>query len=221
MKKHICCVYTAGALVEGLKAEFAQTFPDARLSTIVDETLIMDIIDAGELNSELRERFQSLMRAADASGADIVFNTCSSVGELADQFQADMQTQVIKIDQFMMQQAVDECERIAVIATLPSTLAPTMRLLQKSADQAGKTVTIKDGLAAGAFEAAVSGDKDKHDQLIVACVEKLKDDVDGILLAQGSMARFAEELKVMTGKKVYSSVHSGVAGLKSLLEENT
>lgn len=215
--KNIACVYTAGALVEPLKAEFNAAFPEVRLTTLVDETLIHDIIHAGSITPALEQRFMALLQAAQATACDAIFCTCSSVGELVDKAKEQQQTPIIKIDKFMIRQAVTECERLAIIATLNTTLEPTLRLVQKAADEAGRSVVLEKGLAKGAFEAVVRGDTTTHDRLIMETSHQLQDHVDGMILAQGSMARFAAPLAAATGKKVYASVKSGVAGLKHFL----
>ena len=84
MPSTVACLYTAGALVEPLKAQFKQTLPDVRMINIVDDRLIFDIIEAGSITAELEKRILAYFQAADHAGADVIFNTCSSVGEVAD-----------------------------------------------------------------------------------------------------------------------------------------
>ena len=97
------------------------------------------------------------------------------------------------------------CSTIGVVATLRSTLDPTMRLLQIEADKIGKKVTAVDGLAAGAYQALIDGHPEQHDQLIAETVMKLAENVDCILLAQGSMARMEAKLNEMVSIPVYAS----------------
>jgi hypothetical protein len=64
----------------------------------------------------------------------------------------------------------------------------------------------------------MSGDRETHDQLILEASKKVSDQVEMIVLAQGSMARMADELAKVTGKIVLSSPESGVLGLKKFIE---
>ena len=107
----------------------------------------------------------------------------------------------------------------AVISTLPTTLDPTRRLLERAAKEAGKEVVLVDGLAKGAFQAGQSGDGETHDRLIREAAEAIADQVDLFVLAQGSMARMEQKLAEITGKPVLSSPVSGVIGLKQFLQE--
>ena len=217
MSKTVACIYTAPALVDPLKAEFEKTLPDVKMINIVDDTLIFDIINAENITDELEKRTLAYFQAADNCAADAIFSTCSSVGEVADKAAATSNTPVIKIDQAMIEKAVVQCDRLGVIATLNSTLDPTIRFVEKTAAAAGRDVKVVKGLAEGAFQAVISGDAAKHDSLIMEAAKSLNDQVDGFILAQGSMARFAEPLAKETGKKVYSSVESGVEALKEFL----
>ena len=119
----------------------------------------------------------------------------------------------------MAEKAVVEGKKIGVIATLPTTLQPTVKLLQDKAVAAGREIEIVEGLAEGAFAAGQSGDKATHDRLIEEVAKKIADKVDVIVLAQGSMAAMEQKLVEMTGKTVLSSPLLGVLGVKAYLKE--
>ena len=61
-------------------------------------------------------------RAAQDSGTDLIFNQCSSVGEAADISSTMVKTPVIKVDEKMARVACETGNRIAVAATLKTTL---------------------------------------------------------------------------------------------------
>ena len=149
----------------------------------------------------------------------MVFNCCSSVGDIADLGNEIAPIPVFRIDYPMAVKAVNSAKRIAVISTLPTTLDPTRRLLERAAREAGKQVVLVDGLAKGAFQAGQSGDGETHDRLIREAAERIADQVDLFVLAQGSMARMEQKLSEITGKPVLSSPVSGVQGLKKFLQE--
>ena len=106
---------------------------------------------------------------------------------------------------------------IGVLATLPTTLNPTSRLLKKQADKFNKECEIIDGLAEGAFKALNEGKEDKHDELIIETACDVSENVDLIVLAQGSMARMKNELNDTIDKPVLTSPESGLRYVKSLL----
>lgn len=215
----IVAVHTAMALVEPLNKLFKELLPEVKLNHIADDSLIQEVIANNAVTPAVRRRLLSYYTAAADAGADVVFNCCSSVGGVADVGDRVAPVKVFRIDGPMAEKAVREGKRIGVIATLPTTLGPTVELLQNKAREAGREIEIVDGLADGAFAAGQSGDKATHDRLIEEVAKRIADKVDVIVLAQGSMAAMEEKLIEMTGKVVLSSPRLGVLGVKEWLKE--
>ena len=215
---NVICVHTAMALVEPLTKIFAELMPEVNVNHIADSSLIKEVIANNEVTPAVRRRLLAYYNAAADAGADVVFNTCSSVGDVADYGNTYARIPVFRIDQPMAAQAVQNYDRIGVISTLPTTLDPTCRLLQNEAKKAGRTVTLVEGLADGAFAVGQSGDGETHDRLIAEAAAKIADKVDAFVLAQGSMARMEQRLSELTGKPVLSSPILGVKGLRKFLE---
>jgi hypothetical protein len=84
---------------------------------------------------------------------------------------------------------VEAGRRIGVLATLQTTLAPTVRLLRDTAEAKGCHREIMSCLCTGAFEAVLAGDVATHDRMVGASLAELSGTVDVIVLAQASMAR--------------------------------
>lgn len=215
--KTVAAVYTAQALVEPLSVVFSEELPDVRLINIVDGGLIQDIIRDGEVGvGAARRLLHCFMAAADAE-ADVILNTCSSVGDVVAPAARFVPCDIVRIDRPMAERAVREAARIGVLATLPTTLGPTVRLIEREAARAGRSVEVVEGLAEGAFQALTSGDPERHDELLVRTARTVAGDADLLALAQGSMARMEQQLAAATGKPVLSSPRSGVRALKALL----
>lgn len=207
------------ALVGPLTEIFKEYLPEVKLNHIADDSLIQEVIANDKVTPAVRRRLLAYYHTAAAAGAAVVFNTCSSVGDVADLGNEIAPIPVFRIDYPMAVQAVNSAKRIAVVSTLPTTLDPTRRLLERAAREAGKDVVLVDALAAGAFQAGQSGDSATHDRLIEEAAGKIADQVDLFVLAQGSMARMEKKLASITGKPVLSSPVSGVLGLKKFLSE--
>ena len=214
---NVICVHTAMALVEPLTKTFAELMPEVNVNHIADSSLIKEVIANNEVTPAVRRRLLAYYNAAADAGADVVFNTCSSVGDVADYGNTYARIPVFRIDQPMAALAVQNYDRIGVISTLSTTLDPTCRLLQNEAKKADRTVTLVEGLADGAFAAGQSGDGETHDRLIAEAAAKIADKVDVFVLAQGSMARMELRLRELTGKPVLSSPVLGVKGLRKFL----
>ena len=211
----IVAVHTAMALVEPLNKLFKEYLPEVKLNHIADDSLIQEVIANNAVTPAVKRRLLAYYNAAADAGADVVFNCCSSVGGVAEMGDEVAPVKVFRIDGPMAEKAVREGKKIGVIATLPTTLEPTVQLLMDKAEEAHVEIEVVEGLAKGAFGA----DKATHDALIEEEAKTLADKVDVIVLAQGSMAAMEQKLAEMTGKIVLSSPLLGVEGLKAYLKE--
>lgn len=217
--KTVVAVYTGQGLSGPLKTVFTEILPDCRLINIIDDSLIADVVQNKQVTAAVTRRLLRYFETAEEMGADAILNTCSSVGEIVALGRQVVDIPIIRIDEPMAITAVSQHARIGVIATLPSTLEPTLRLLQEQAARFGRDVTIVDGLAAGAYDALVNGSPEQHDQRILDTAMRLKPQVDAFVLAQGSMARMEHDLADATGLPVLSSIRLGIGAVKQALSE--
>jgi len=214
----LAVIYTGVALVKPLSDQLKALLPDYTIMNILDDSMIADIIAAGKLTNAVRRRLYAYYDAACSSGAEMILNTCSSIGDAVYAAREIFPVPIVRIDEAMARKAVMEGSRIAVLATLSTTLDPTIRLLEQCAAEAGKKITTISGIAEGAFNALTGGDAATHDRIIAETAGKAASDCDIIVLAQGSMARMETGLRELTGKTVLSSPELGIAMVKRLLE---
>jgi Asp/Glu/hydantoin racemase len=215
--KKLVALYTGQGLSGPLQALLNKEVPEMTLFNVIDDSIIYDVNLAGEVTKPVEMRMFQYFHIAQEMGADFILNTCSSVGEVVGHARKFIECPIIRIDEAMAVKAVDKYERIGVIATLPTTQKPTIHLLREKAQSSGKKVDIINGMAEGAYAALVSGKPELHDTLIEQAAEKLAEQVDCIVLAQGSMMRMQEKLKQITGKVILSSPVCCAEYLKTLL----
>ena len=184
---------------------------------ILDDSMIADIIAAGTLTQAVRRRLYSYYDAACSSGVELILNTCSSIGDAVYAARDIFPVPIVRIDEAMVRQAVAQAKRIAILATLGTTIDPTVRLIERCAAEAGKKVAVISVIAEGAFPAICSGDAATHDKLIAGTAARIAKDCDIILLAQGSMARMEQPLRDLTGMTVLSSPALGIAMVRTIL----
>ncbi len=88
----------------------------------------------------------------------------------------------------MARKAVSLGKKIAVIATVQSTVGPSVRLVEREAKKAGTDVCISPFLVDGAMMLLIEkGDVEAHNKMVIGAVEKAAEDHDVVVLAQGSM----------------------------------
>jgi len=212
----IAVIHTGPVTVLPIKNQLSELIADARVINIMDDSLLNDVRTAGHLTPEVASRIYNYMSNAQAMGADIILNACSSVGEATDALRDLIRTPIVKIDESMAEEASAIGSRIGVVATVSTTLDPTVRLIRRKAEEHGRTVDVTERIAEGAFEALLSGDGTLHDEILKRTIIELANQVDVVVLAQVSMARLVPalgELRV----PVLSSPRSGVEAVKRAL----
>jgi len=213
----IVAVYTGQGLSEIVQRIFKEQLPDCRLINIIDDSIIHDVIKEGKPSKKIIQRLLKYFQIGADIGADIIINTCSSVGDVVDIARKIIDVPIVRIDEPMAKRAVEKYKHIGVLATLPTTLDPTARLIKSQAALRGKEVVITEGLAEGAYHALINGKPEEHDRLIFETARKISRDVECIVLAQGSMTRMQDRLTREIQKEILASPPLCAEYVKSLL----
>jgi Asp/Glu/hydantoin racemase len=193
-----------------IEASFAKLWPGARLMNLLDDSLSADLARDGRLTSAMTGRFQAIGRYVAGTGADAILFTCSAFGpciEAVARTHAPMP--VLKPNEAMIAQAVNQGGKIGLLSTFPPTLASMPREFPASVELVPK-------LAEGGMAALDRGDRTEHDRLVVEAAKDLRG-CDVIALAQYSMAPAAAQVAEATGRPVLTTPDSAVARLKELL----
>lgn len=194
MQHTLALIHTSPVLVPLFDRLCASLLPDVRRFHMVDESLIRNTIAAGFLEKTTVRRLAAQIGSTFDAGATEVLVTCSSIGPGVPVARALYDQPIFRIDEAMAASAVAAGPRIGVLATLRTTLEPTIQLIHDTANAAGKTCKVVDGLCEGAFDAVIAGDTATHDRLVSAGLREIAAQVDVVVLAQASMARILEAM---------------------------
>jgi Asp/Glu/hydantoin racemase len=193
-----------------IEAAFADSWPQARLMNLLDDSLSADLARDGRLGEAMTARFLALGNYAAATGADAILFTCSAFGPCIEAVaRAQAPVPVLKPNEAMIEQAVTMGRRIGLLSTFPPTL-------QSMPPEFPASARVVPKLAEGALAALDRGDRATHDRLIVEASNDLRD-CDVIALAQFSIAATAPLVAEATGRPVVTTPGSAVAKLKTLL----
>jgi len=214
----VCIVHTSFVSVKYLTGLFKRLCPEATVRHIVDDSLLPEVLANKGVTPGVRRRLKSHFQAAEVAGATLIFNQCSSVGEAADAAARAVSTPVVKVDSAMAEEACRIGTRIGVIATLQTTLGPTCRLIERTAKRKRRKINIVPHLVQGAFEELVSGNRAKHNQMVISGIQELALSVDVVVCAQGSMVAILPALG-QTPVPVLTSPRLGVSQAAAVLRE--
>ena len=158
----------------------------------------------GTIPPENYAKFTQAALSQQAYGVDLILLACSTFNRAVEYSRPMISTPMLQIDRPMMDLAVQHGSRIGLLATVPTTVPASERLLRLAATDAGKTIEIKTRLCSEAFSALKAGNPEKHNELLLAEIDRLSGEVDAIVLAQLSMSALEPRL-TSTRVPVYNS----------------
>ena len=140
MKKSIAIVQTSAVSSAELKALCEEIMPEVTVYQIIDDSLIKEVNANGGPTYGVKRRMYNYYQQAESLGVDAILNQCSSVGEVADAIKPFVSVPVVKVDEAMAEKAVTLGKKIAVVATVPTTVGPSVRLVEQKAKEMGKEI---------------------------------------------------------------------------------
>lgn len=215
----LAIIHTTPVTVESLKALATEIMPECTTINIVDDSILPELRGNGGNIEAIKGRWSQYAKIAEEQGADCILNACSSIGELVDLVQPEIQVPIVRIDAAMAEFAVSFAGSIGVAATLPTTLQPTLRLLEEKAKQAGKLVRFETVLASTAYDKLLVGDQQGHDEELAAKLMELAAKVDLVVLAQASMARVLARFSDEEQARFLSSPRLGMERVAAILSK--
>ncbi len=217
MKVGLIYTGTTPELIELVEQEVKkQLGENVEMLSWEDPSILGEARDAGYVTTAAAARLVGMYMDAACAGVDAIINLCSSVGEVADAAQDVAHyigVPIIRVDEEMCREAVRLGKRIAVMATLPTTLDPTKNTVLRVAREMGKRIELVDALVDGAFGL----DQEQFKARMSEVAATVADQCDVILFAQGSMAYCEEYIANTHHKTVLSSPRFGAAELKKAL----
>lgn len=162
-------------------------------------------------------KFTSYAHNLELAGVDIILLACSTFNQAVEFARPMINTPMLQIDRPMMDLAVLEGRKIGLLATVPTTIPASERLLRLAAHDAGKQVDITTRLCSEAFLEIKKGNIENHNNLLMKEIESLSKTVDAIVLAQLSMSA----LEPMLGSvkvPIFNSGRTGFTRVREMLQ---
>ncbi len=221
VSRRIVFLHTVPSLV-GLFTDLSKELlpGDIEIIHIADELLLKVVLAQGGLSPFIHKRVAEHAAAAEQSGAVALQCTCSSISPCVDSARPLVGIPILKIDQPMVDRAIQMGSRIGVVATAPTTLGPTTDLVKDRAEVRGLSVQVDPVLCEGAYAALFAGELEVHDAIVLKYIADLKKRNDVVILAQASMARLISSLP--DGKSeapVLASPRLAVENLKIVISD--
>lgn len=216
MNQRIVLIHATPLAVEPINRAFADLWPEAEISNLLDDALSVDRRKVTVLTDRLFQRIDSLVNYAANIDAVAVLFTCSAFGEAIDASAAKNMMPVLKPNEAMFEAALAKGKNIVMLATFAPAVIGMEAEFNELAHEGYHGATLTSILVEGARDALEQGDAERHNQLIVQAARE-HNDADTILLAHFSMAIAWEQVQSAVNCPVLSSPHAAVSKLKILM----
>lgn len=189
---YIAFLHTGDVHVANFQRLLDDVAPGTPAKHVVAKELLDDALAAGRVTSDIRRAAcERLLDIAD-EGAGVVLCTCSTIGEAATLADQLTDTRIIRVDRPMAEKAVTIASkgkgRVAVVVCAPTTLAPTVGLVESAAQDLGLTVSIATHLLDDAWPYFQAGDLETYHRMVSEGLRNAAAEADAVVVGQASMA---------------------------------
>lgn len=195
-----------------------EIIPEVTVVHHVDDTIqnLNFLQEPGHIPKVNLYKFATYAFMLQQAGADLIVLACSTFNIAVETARPLIDIPLLQIDRPMMDLAVKQGSRIGLLATVPTTVPSSERLLHSAATEAGRKIKVQTVLCSAAFEEIKNGNTEQHNLLLMEEIEKLSKEVDAIVLAQVSMSAL-EPFLSDTAVPVFNSGRTGFEKAREIL----
>lgn len=221
---HVTILQTSFAKRDDTVAFLQEKVPGVKVEFITDSTILADVRKNGGPTEAVFARMKLYAKAAEISGADLIVNSCSTVGEVADVYAKEVGIPVMKVEEPMCREAAALGTRFAIIGTVETSMGPVARIIERLGKEEGKAMDCRLSVQKAAWDALVAGKPEEHNRILLENIRKLDEEgYDAIVMSQVSMRALLPELKDLK-TPILCSFYSGYGAvadrLNALAQEN-
>jgi aspartate/glutamate racemase len=217
--KKVGIIHAALISTKGVQPFIDEIIPEVAIVHLVDDTIQNSNFSCppGIIPKVNYFKFATYAHNLEEAGVDLIILACSTFNKAVELARPMINVPMLQIDRPMMDLAVRKGKKIGLLATAPTTVPSSERLLNLAAKEAGQEIDVTTVLCSEAFEEIKKGNVEKHNEILFSEIDKLSNKVDAIIMAQVSMS-VLESMLTDTKIPVYNSGRTGFLRAREILE---
>lgn len=216
----VALIHATALAMAPIQSAFSRHWPQARCMNLLDDSLSVDLAQAGQLMPTMVQRFVDLATYAKGTGCSAILFTCSAFGPAIEAAGAAVGLPTLKPNEAMFDDALRLCPdggRVGLIATFEASIASMSAELQAMADRQGRDIGLQTRFVPGAMQDLAEGRAEEHHQKIAKAAQELAD-CTVVMLAQFSMAAAQPLTQAGLSCPVLSSPDCAVLSLQKRMQ---
>ncbi|MBC7321394.1 aspartate/glutamate racemase family protein [bacterium] len=217
--KTVGLIHASSLTIPIAKPFIQEIIPEVQVMHLCDDTIQRDnlLAGVGVIPKINYFKFTTYAHFLEEAKVDLIVLMCSTFNRAVEFARPMINVPMLQIDRPMMELAVKTGKKIGLLATLPTTVPSSERLLRLVAEEMGKEIEIKTVLSSDAFKEIEKGNVEKHNEILLEEIDKLSKEVDCICMAQISMSVLESRLTNVR-VPVYNSGRTGFTRVREILE---
>lgn len=195
---------------------FDRVWPEADVAHLLDGSLYLDRNAGTADDAELERRVRALVRHSADTGQQGIIVTGSFFGAMAKAARADVDVPVSTSFDGIIERALGLGRPLHILSTAPDSATLLAEEIEREAGARSQRVSVSSHPVAGAMDALLGGDPERHDRLILDAIGEL-DEETAVLFAQFSMERILPRSAEAHPAPVIGPASEGVARLRELI----
>ncbi len=217
----IALIHATVLAVDPIQAAFARHWAGARRMNLLDDSLSVDLAEAGSLTPSMVQRFVDLAHYAHRTGCTGILFTCSAFGPAIEAAAAATGLPTLKPNEAMFEEALARSPRagpkLGLIATFEASIPSMSAELLQMAKEAGRDIELHTQFVPEAMQDLAQGRADEHHRKIAEAARSLRD-CDVVMLAQFSMAAAQPRVQAELPCPVLSSPDCAVLAIQKRMQ---
>lgn len=217
----VALIHATALAVEPIRAAFGRHWSQARCMNLLDDSLSVDLAEAGRLTPVMVQRFVDLAAYASRTDCKAILFTCSAFGPAIEAAGAAVGLPTLKPNEAMFEEALARSPvqnaKLGLIATFEASIPSMSAELLDMARQRGRQIDLQTCFVPEAMQDLAQGQADAHHRKIALAAQSLRD-CDVVMLAQFSMAAAQALAQAGLSCPVLSSPDCAVLALQKRMQ---
>jgi hypothetical protein len=217
----VALIHATALAMAPIQAAFDRHWPQARCMNLLDDSLSVDLAEAGQLMPAMVQRFVDLAVYAQGTACSAILFTCSAFGPAIETAGAATGLPTLKPNEAMFDEALRLCPaggRVGLVATFEASIPSMSAELQAMAARQGRVLSLHTRFVPEAMRDLAEGRVQDHHQKIARAAQELAD-CAVVMLAQFSMAAAQPLTQAGLSCPVLSSPDCAVLSLQKRMQD--